>query len=211
MGKTLGDMFDILARWIGDAASYLIYITVAVVLIFLLLRWITDTLNTNPFGRLTYYLRKPTNDLFYYVRSSQFYFPLKQALKFDPTYLMVLIAVAIVLYVAWSIIGYLITVLNGLGLSLNLLAAGYVARGVFTLIGAALLAVIFFLMALMTIVFINWISGRFNRSAYWSMHRISPLLRVFEFRGVFAGFSFLILWLVLSLAASAVRVVFFGS
>ena len=211
MGKTLGDMFVILARWIGEAASYLIYITVAVVLIFLLLRWITDTLNSNPFGRLTYYLRKPTNDLFYYVRSSQFYFPLKQALKFDPTYLMVLIAVAIVLYVAWNIIGYLITVLSGLGLSLNLLAAGYVARGVYTLIGASLLTVIFFLMTMMTIVFINWISGRFNRSAYWSMHRISPLLRVFEFRGVFAGFSFLILWLVLSLAASAVRVVFFGS
>jgi len=203
-------MFVILARWISEAAGYLIYITVAVVMIFLVLRWITDTLNTNPFGRLTYYLRKPTNDLFYYVRSSQFYFPLKQALKFDPTYLMVLISVAIVLYVAWSIIGYLITVLNGLGLSLNLLAAGYVARGVYTLIGAALLAVIFFLMTLMTIVFINWISGRFNRSAYWSMHRISPLLRVFEFRGVFAGFSFLILWLVLSFAASAVRAVFFG-
>jgi|SRR6266542_1172105 hypothetical protein len=211
MGTSLGDMFVKLALWISEAASYLIYITVAVVMIFLLLRWITDTLNTNPFGRLTYYLRKPTNDLFYYVRSSQFYLPLKQALKFDPTYLMVLIAVAIVLYVAWSIIGYLITVLNGLGLSLNLLAAGYVARGVYTLIGAALLTVIFFLMTLMTIVFINWISGRFNRSAYWSMHRISPLLRVFEFRGVFAGFSFLILWLVLSLAASAVRVVFFGS
>ncbi len=180
-------------------------------MILLLLRWVTDALITNPFGRLTYYLRKPTNDLFYYVRSSQFYFPLKQALKFDPTYLMVLIAVAIVLYVAWSIIGYLITVLNGLGLSLNLLAAGYVARGVYTLIGASLLAVIFFLMTLMTIVFINWISGRFNRAAYWSMNRISPLLRIFEFRGVFAGFSFLILWLVLSLAASAVRVVFFGS
>jgi hypothetical protein len=42
------------------------------------------------------------------------------------------------------------------------------------------------------------------------MHRISPLLRIFEFRGVFAGFSFLILYLVLSLAASAVRAVFFG-
>jgi hypothetical protein len=211
MGTSLGDMFVKLAGWIGEAAGYLIYITVAVVMIFLLLRWITDTLNTNPFGRLTYYLRKPTNDLFYYVRSSQFYIPLKQALRFDPTYLMVLIAVAIVLYVAWSIIGYLITVLSGLGLSLNLLAGGAVARGVYTLIGASLLAVIFFLMTLMTIVFINWISGRFNRSAYWSMHRISPLLRVFEFRGVFAGFSFLILWLVLSLAASAVRVVFFGS
>src|SRR5215510_10713531 len=203
-------MLNKIAMRISDVTSWIIYITAAAVAILLLLRWLTDILNANPFGRLTYYLRKPTNDLFYYVRSSQFYIPLKQALRFDPTYLMVLISVAIVLYVAWSIIGYLITVLNGLGLSLNLLAAGYVARGVYTLIGASLLAVIFFLMALMTIVFINWISGRFNRAAYWSMHRISPLLRIFEFGGALAGFSFLILWLVLSFAASAVRAVFFG-
>jgi hypothetical protein len=147
----------------------------------------------------------------YYVRSSQFFFPLKQALRIDPTYLMVLIAVAIIWYVALSVIGYLNTVLNGLGLSLKLLAVGDVARGVFTMIGAALLAAIFFLMTLMTVVFINWISGRFNRAAYWSMSRISPLMRIFEFGGVFAGFSFLILWLVLSLAASAVTAVFFGA
>jgi len=210
MGYTLGGMLEKLADLISKGTDYIIFYTAAAVAILLLLRWITDTLNTNPFGRLTYYLRKPTNDLFYYVRSSQFYIPLKQALRFDPLYLLVLIAVAIVWYVTLSVIGYLTTVLGGLGDSLNSLAAGDVARGVKTLIGTSLLAVIFFLMTLMTIVFINWISGRFNRAAYWSMHRISPLLRVFEFGGAFAGFSFLILWLVLSFAASAVRAVFFG-
>jgi hypothetical protein len=210
MGISLGDMLIILAGWISWIAGYLINITVGALVILLLLRWVNDALGSNPFGRLSYYLRKPTNDLVYYVRSSQFYFALKQALRFDPTYLLVLIAVAIVYYVALSVIGYLTTVLGGLGESLNSLAAGNVARGVKTLIGVSLLAVIFFLMTMMTIVFINWISGRFNRAAYWSMHRISPLLRVFEFRGVFAGFSFLILWLVLSFAASAVRAVFFG-
>jgi hypothetical protein len=211
MGTSLGDMLIILADWISRIARLLINITVGAVVIFLALRWVNDALGSNPFGRLSYYLRKPTNDLVYYVRSSQFYFPLKQALRFDPTYLLVLIAVAIVWYVALSVIGYLSTVLNGLGGSLNLLAAGNVAGGVKTLIGTSLLAVIFFLMTLMTIVFINWISGRFNRTAYWSMHRISPLLRVFEFGGAFAGFSFLILWIVLSLAASAVTAVFFGA
>lgn len=210
MGTSLGDMLIILADWISQIASLLINITVGAVVIFLALRWLNDALGSNPFGRFSYYLRKPTNDLIYYVRSSQFYFPLKQALRFDPTYLMVLIAVAIVWYVALSIIGYFNTVLNGLGQSLNLLAAGNVAGGVKTLIGTSLLAAIFFLMTLMTVVFINWISGRFNRAAYWAMHRISPLLRIFEFGGKFAGFSFLILWLVLSLAASAVRAVFFG-
>jgi hypothetical protein len=211
MGISLGDMLIILAGWISQIARLLINITVGALVILLLLRWITDALGANPFGRLSYYLRKPTNDLVYYVRSSQFYFPLKQALRFDPTYLMVLIAVAIIWYVALSIIGYFNTVLGGLGIGINYLAAGNVARGLYTLIGASLLAAIFFLMTLMTIVFINWISGRFNRAAYWSMHRISPLLRIFEFGGVFAGFSFLILWLVLSLAASAVSVVFFGA
>jgi hypothetical protein len=211
MGISLGDMLIILADWISRIARLLINITVGAVVIFLALRWLNDVLVANPFGRLSYYLRKPTNDLVYYVRSSQFYFPLKQALRFDPTYLLVLIAVAIVWYVALSVIGYLNTVLGGLGTSLKFLAAGDVARGVYTLIGTSLLAVIFFLMTLMTIVFINWISGRFNRAAYWSMHRISPLPRIFEFGGAFAGFSFLILWLVLSLAASAVGAVFFGS
>src|SRR5215475_5923182 len=208
-GTSLGDMLTTIADWISQIARLLINITVGAVVILLLLRWLNDALGSNPFGRISYYLRKPTNDLVYYVRSSQFYFPLKQALKLDPTYLMVLIAVAIVWYVALSVIGYLNTVLNGLGHSLNYLAAGFVTRGVYTLIGTALLAAIFFLMTLMTVVFINWISGRFNRAAYWSMHRISPLLKIFEFGGVFAGFSFLILWIVLSLAASAVSAVFF--
>src|SRR5262252_10738495 len=126
MGISLGDMFVKLAGWIGVAASYLIYITVGALVILLLLRWVSDALGSNPFGRLTYYLRKPTNDLVYYVRSSQFYIPLKQALRFDPTYLMVLIAVAIVWYVALSIITYLTIVLEKLGLGLNLLSAGYV-------------------------------------------------------------------------------------
>jgi hypothetical protein len=210
MGISLGDMLITLAGWISLIAGYLINITVGALVILLLLRWVNDAMGSNPFGRLSYYLRKPTNDLVYYVRSSQFFLPLKQALRIDPTYLLVLIAVAIVWYVALSVIGYLTTVLGGLGESLNALAAGNVGRGVKTLIGVSLLAVIFFLMTLMTIVFINWISGRFNRAAYWSMHRISPLLRIFEFGGAFAGFSFLILWLVLSFAASAVRAVFFG-
>lgn len=211
MGISLGEMLRILADRIGFAAGILVKVTVGAVILLLLLRWITEALNTNPFGRLIYYLRKPTNELVYYIRSSQFYFPLKQALKFDPTYLMALIAVAIIWYVALSIIGYLTTVLSGLGMSLDLLAVGNVTRGVYTLIGVLLLAVIFFLMTLMTIIFINWISGRFNRAAYWSMHRLNPLLRIFEFGGALAGFSFVILWIVLSLAANAVAAVFFGA
>src|SRR5215813_8668621 len=100
MGISLGDMLIFLAGWIGCIAGYLINITFGSLVILLLLRCVNYALVSNPFGRLSYYLRKPTNDLVYYVRSSQFYLPLKQALRFDPTYLLVLIALAIVWYVA---------------------------------------------------------------------------------------------------------------
>src|SRR5262249_13793161 len=124
MGISLGDMLIILADWISRIARLLINITVGALVIFLALRWVNDVLVSIPFGSLSYYLRKPTNDLVYYVRSSQFYIPLKQAPRFDPTYLLVLIAMAIVWYVALSIIDYLNIVLRGFGGSLNLLAAG---------------------------------------------------------------------------------------
>src|SRR5262245_47227117 len=145
MGYSLGDMLRTLADLISKGTDKIIFFIAAAVAILLLLRWLTDRLNANPFGRLTYYLRKLINDLFYYVRSSQFYFLLKQVLRFDPMYLMVLIVVVIVLYVAWIIIGYFITVFNGLGASLNLLAEGFVVRGVYSLIGVSLFVVIFFL------------------------------------------------------------------
>lgn len=64
-------------------------------------------------------------------------------------------------------------------------------------------------MALMTIVFVNWIFGLFRRLAYWSLSRLTPLLRVFEFGGAFAGWSFIILWIALSFATVAVQGVFF--
>src|SRR5262249_41486077 len=139
MAISLGDMLSILADWIIWITGLLINLTVGAVVILLLLRWVTEALGASPFGRFSYYLRKPTNDLVYYVRSSQFYFPLKQALRFDPTYLMVLIAVAIVWYVTLGIIGYFTTVLVGLGRSINYLADGDVTRAVSTLIGTLLL------------------------------------------------------------------------
>jgi hypothetical protein len=62
----------------------------------------------------------------------------------------------------------------------------------------------------MTLIFVNWIFGFFNKAANWAMNRIGPLLRIFDFGGVFAGWSFVILWIALSwFAAPAVMYVFF--
>jgi hypothetical protein len=71
-----------------------------------------------------------------------------------------------------------------------------------------LLGAIFFLLALMLIIFVYWIFGIFSRVAFRALERLGPLLRVFEFGGTFAGWSFVILGIALSFAASAVQLMF---
>ncbi len=194
-------------QWIISLA---INATIAVVVVLLLARWIIDALNINPFGRISYYIRKPTNEMVYRVRSSQIYLPLKRAFGFDPAVIMILVALAILWVVANGVFGDLFTVMLGSGQTIDAFAAGRPLLGARYLIGTILLAVIFFLLALMTIVFVNWVFGLLDNTAYWALDRIGPLLRIFEFGGIFAGWSFLILWIVLRwFAAPAVTWVFF--
>jgi hypothetical protein len=207
---TAGESIRWLVLWLQEIISLAINITIGVTVVLLIARWIIDAANINPFGRLVYYVRKPTNEMVYRVRSSQFYLPLKRAFGFDPAIIMILIALAILWMVVNGIFGNLFTLMMGLGQSLDAFALGSPLLGARYLIGTILLGVIFFLLALMTIIFVNWIFGLFNKAAHWAMNRIGPLLRIFEFGGVFAGWSFVILWIALSwFAAPAVMYVFF--
>jgi hypothetical protein len=142
------------------------------------------------------------------MRRSRLYYPLRRALKFDPAVLMLLIGTAIICYVVSLVIGYLLALMSGVGRSLIAFGDGYVFNGVRYLVGTVLLAVIFYLLALMLIVFVNWIFGLLSRAAYRALERIGPLLHIFEFGGVFRGWSFLILGIALSFAASAVQLIF---
>lgn len=198
-----------LADIINDVAWWAISITIGVAVALLLIRWVMDAMQTSPFGKLAYYLRRPTDNMISHAHSSRFYYPLRQALKFNPAILMVLIGLAIVWYVVLTLVGNLTTVIMGLAMSVSAFGNGSFFNGLRYLIGSLLLGAIFFLMGLMTLVFVNWISGLFERASFWALQRIGPLLRVFEFGGAFAGWSFLILWIALSFAASAVRAVFF--
>lgn len=205
-GEAIKELVISLERIISLAVN----VTIAVAVALLLARWIIDAANLNPFSRLASYIRKPTNELVYRVRSSQFYLPLKRAFGFDPSIIMILIALAILWVLVNSVFGDLFTVMIVFGKSVDAFSFGSPFLGARYLIGTILLAVIFFLLALMTIVFINWIFGFLNNPAYWTLGRIGPLLRIFEFGGIFAGWSFLILWIVLRwFAAPAVYWVFF--
>jgi len=205
-GETIRDLVSTLRLIISLAVN----VTIAVAVGLLLARWIIDAANLNPFGRIAHFIRQPTNEMIYRARSSQFYLPLKRAFGFDPAILMILVALAILWVLVNGVFSDLFTVMLCLGRSIDAFGSGNPFLGARYLIGTILLAAIFFLLALMTIIFINWIFGFLNNTAYWAMERIGPLLRIFEFGGIFAGWSFLILWIVLSwFAAPAVMWVFF--
>lgn len=186
-----------------------IWLTIAIIAGLLLLRYLPELLGLNPFSRTYYAMRRPTNDLIAHMRRSRFYSPLRQSLGFDPSLLMVLVAIAILWYVISGVMQNLFFILQGVGLSLIRFGTGDVFTGVRYLIGVGILAVLFFLMALMTITFINWIFGLLDRLAWHAFNRLNPLLRLFEFGGAFTGWSFVILWMALSFALMAVQAVFF--
>ncbi len=196
------------AQFINFVSWYVYLGVVIIVVALLVLRYLNDVLRVNPFGRWFQLTSHPADRMIKNMRQSRFYFPLKRALNFDPAILMLLISTAIVCYVVALVLNYLIVILSGLGNSLIAFGAGSVFTGVRFLAGTILLGVIFFLMSLMLIVFVNWIFGFFAKAAYRALERIAPLLRIFEFGGVFAGWSFLILGIALSFAASAVQLIF---
>lgn len=186
-----------------------IWLTIAVIAGLLLLRYLPELLRLNPFSQTYLAMRRPTNNLIAHMRRSRFYSPLRQSLGFDPSLLMVLVALAILWYVISGVLHNLFFILQGIGLGLIRFGMGEIFTGIRYLIGAGILAVLFFLMALMTITFINWIFGMLDRLAWHSLNRLNPLLRLFEFGGAFTGWSFVILWMALSFAAMAVQAVFF--
>jgi len=183
--------------------------TIAVVVGLLFLRYLPELMKLNPFSQTYHALRRPTNGLIQHMRLSSFYSPLRKSFGFDPSLLMVLVTLAILWYVTSGVLHNLFFILQGIGLSLLSFGAGEVFTGVRNLIGAVLLSAIFFLMALMTIVFVNWIFGMLAQQAWWALNRLKPLLQLFEFGGAFTGWSFVILWIALSFAARAVEAIFF--
>lgn len=206
-GRYIGDF----AQLIGLASYYFFWAVIVAVVVIVVLKLITDALKLNPFGRVAYYANRPGNTLMRNMRNSRFYFPLKRALGFDPAILMLFVATALLCYVLYLVVRYLVTVLMGLSYTLVAFGGGQVFSGARYLIGTALLGVIFFLLALMVIVFVNSIFGLLPRPAFYASRRIQPLLNLFEFGGIFTGWSFLILWVALTFAAEAVQLLFFSS
>lgn len=199
------------AQLLNLAAKYFFIAVFAFVVVALLLRYITEALQLSPFGRFVYYATRPGNEMLRNMRQSRFYIPLKRAFGFDPAIPMVLIATAILCYIAYTVVNDVTTVLLGMANTLIAFGAGDIVSGAVCLVGTVLLAGVVYLMLLMTIIFFHWISGWLRHTAYRALERIGPLLSIFEFGGALAGLSFIILWLVLILAKAAIQFFFFSA
>src|SRR5262245_57290012 len=90
-----------------DIVQLVIGITIALVIALLAVRILTDVIKINPFGKVYHSLRRPTDELYQRMRTSNFYYPLRRSFGFDPTIIMILIALAVSWYVIYIVSNYL--------------------------------------------------------------------------------------------------------
>lgn len=198
-----------IASWLQLIAHYVANAALAVAILLLLARFLVERFEINPFGRFAYYARRPTEKWFYEIKGSQFYRPIKKALGFEPIWLLLLLAFVLLFFLLRSLVDDATLLLNCIGITLSQFGMGNMASGVKALIGTVLLGVIYFLMALMTILIINSWFGLFDRAGYWAGRRIYPILRSFDPSGRLGPLVFMLMFFLLSLFASAVQRAFF--
>jgi|SRR5262245_38820737 len=206
---TAGDFISVFAAWLQYVVTFAANIALAVAITLVLIRFLMERFNVNPFGRLAYYMRRPTDKWFYEIKGSQFYRPIKQALGFEPIWVMLLLAFVILFFLLRGLVDYTTTLLAGLSKTLTYFGIGDSVLGSKALIGTGLLGIIYFVMALMTILVIHSWFGLFDRAGYWAGRRIYPILLSFDPTGRIGPLIFLLAFLLLGLVAGAVQAAFF--
>src|SRR5215510_11832470 len=106
---TAGNLINSFAILLQTVAYYVANVALAVAIALVLIRFLADRYNLNPFGRLVYYTRRPTEKWFYEIKGSQFYRPIKQALGFEPIWVMLLLAFVILFFLLRGLVDYTTT------------------------------------------------------------------------------------------------------
>ncbi len=204
-----GELIQSIAGSLSLISHNVANVALALAILLLLVRFLMERFEISPFGKFAYYVRRPTEKWFYEIKGSQFYRPIKQALGFEPIWLLLLLAFVLLFFLLRGLIDDVVLMLGCIGTTLLRFGLGEMWPGVKALIGTALLGVIYFLMGLMTILVINSWFGLFDRAAYWAGRRIYPLLRSFDPSGRLGPFIFLLMFFLLGLFANAVLSAFF--
>lgn len=205
--NSVADIIFLLAYTILQVSKFVFSAVIIGIFIILTLRMLADVMKLNPFGKFAYYSTQPANRMIGLMRNSPFYYPLRRALGFDPSVLMVFFATVLLCYVMFIIVNYVSTSLLAIANLViavgdrNLMLAGRY------LIGTVLISIVFFLLTLMTLMFINSVFGLVKSGARFAAQRLQPLLDLFERRLPWPGFSFILLLIILQVVASAVEAV----
>ncbi|MDQ3011663.1 MAG: hypothetical protein M3X11_13265 [Acidobacteriota bacterium] len=206
---TAGEAIGNAAVWLQLITQYVANLALALAIILLLIRFLSTRFDLNPFGRVIYYVRRITDRWFYAIKSSQLYQSTRQAVRFDPVWVLLLIAFVMLFFLLRSLVDNVIGLLVCIGVTLTRFGLGNLLSGVQALLGTVLLGLIYFLMGLMTILVINSWFGLFDRWSYWAGRRIYPLLRSMDPKGKLGPWAFLLAFFLLSIVAAAVQRAFF--
>ncbi len=210
---TVGEYLSRIAFQLLRYANDLTFLLCLVVLLLVIARYLTDRFNVNPFGRVPFYLRRPTDGWFYHLKHSQLYFAAKKAFGFDPIWLLMGAGVVLVYLMLPSLIGPIIGMLQAISTTLSHFGAGRVRAGIAALVGTVLLTCIYSLLLMMLVMVVNFFFGILARPAQRAGTFIYPLINLplsrFDPSGRFFPIFFILLSFVLQLLASFIAERFF--
>jgi hypothetical protein len=209
-----------IGNWLADVVGWLLLHSQSIInwvcLVLLLLiavRYLTDRFNVNPFGRLPFYLRRPTDRWFYYVKQSSIQAAARRAFQFDPIWLLMLVGVLLLYLILPSVIFPVIGTLQAIAATFFRFGAGNVSAGFSALLGTVALVLVYGLMVMMAILVLNSFFGVLERQARTAQKIIYPLITPVLFRidssGRLFPLFFLLFGILLQIIASKIGEAFF--
>ncbi|NOT64403.1 MAG: hypothetical protein HOP19_29645 [Acidobacteria bacterium] len=210
---TAGKWFAYAVEWLLLYSQSIINWVCLVLLLLIVVRYLTDRFNVNPFGRLPFYLRRPTDRWFYYVKQSSLYPAARRAFQFDPIWLLLLAGLLLLYLILPSLIFPVVGTLQAVSTTLLYFGAGRMSQGASALIGTLALVVVYGLMLMMVMLVLNSFFGVLERQARKAQTIIYPLITPVLFRidpsGRLLPLFFLLLGIILQLIASKIAESFF--
>jgi hypothetical protein len=209
-----------LGTWISQAVIWLVLYSQTIInwvclilLLLIVVRYLTDRFNVNPFGRLPFYLRRPTDRWFYYVKQSSIYPAARRAFQFDPIWLLMLVGVLLLYLILPGVVFPVIGTLQAIAATFLRFGVGNVSGGISALLGTVALIGVYSLMVMMAILVLNSFFGVLEPQARQAQKIIYPIITPALFRvdpsGRLFPLFFLLFGILLQIIATKIGEAFF--
>ena len=209
----IGDLILRTTQWLWLYTGLITQLICLTALLLIAIRYLTDRFKVNPFGRLPFYLRRPTDHWYHHVRQSPLYYSFKKALQFEPVWLIMVLGLLLIFLLLPGAFALVAGMLQAIGLTLINFGANRFGAGLLALIGTICLAGIYFLILQMTVLVVNFFFGILQHQAQAAGRIIYPLINPlvlrFDRTGQLFPLFFLLLSFLLQFVASLIRRIFF--